>query len=120
MTMIAILPEMPHSPSTRYRAVAGAKSSVGPTAGQALDALNAQLDDEEKKTLVVVQSFQPDLLFTAEQQRQLGELMQRWRENRDAGAALSSEDQSELEHLIEAEVRAAADRAATLHRDSTK
>jgi hypothetical protein len=120
MTMIAIVPETPDSPSTRYRAVAGAKSSVGPTAGQALDALNAQLDQEEKRTLVIVQSFQPDALFTAEQQQRLEKLMQVWRDRRDAGATLSPQEQSELERLIEAEVRAAADRARTLGRGSAR
>jgi len=114
--MIAILPETAGGPGTQYRAVAGGKSSVGSTAGQALDALNAQLDHEEKKTLVIVQSFEPDQFFTAQQQQRLQELMQRWRPARDEGMTLPAEEQSELEQLLETEVRAAADRAKALAR----
>ena len=57
MTMIAILPESPGSPTTTYRAVAGDKQSVGHSAGQVLDALTAQLSEAESGTLVVVKKL---------------------------------------------------------------
>jgi hypothetical protein len=65
-------------------------------------------------TLIIVQSTKPDELFTAEQCQRLSTLMGRWREARDAGKELPPEEQSELQTLIEAEVRAAGARAAKL------
>src|SRR5438128_2393206 len=62
MTTIAILPE---GPGQSYRAVAGNKQSVGKTAGEALDALTAQLDEGQRGTMIVVQQFRPDQFFTA-------------------------------------------------------
>ena len=64
---------------TLYQAVAGKLTSLGKTAGQALDALTAQLDNAESPTLLVLQSFQPDKFFNATQQTQLIELMPQWR-----------------------------------------
>ena len=64
MITIAIIPERPGSAATSYRAVAGKVQSVGPTAGQALDALTAQLDEAEAGTLVVIQNLRPDRYFT--------------------------------------------------------
>jgi len=58
VTSIPILPENPGSPTSGYRAVAGDKQSVGKSAGQALDALTAQLSEAESGTLVVVQNLQ--------------------------------------------------------------
>ena len=43
--------------------------------------------------------------------------MKSWRSARDAGRPLSPEEQSELETLIDAELRAAADRAMALGRE---
>jgi Spy/CpxP family protein refolding chaperone len=60
--------------------------------------------------------MRPDAYFTDAQRQRLGELMARWRTARDGGVALSAEEQAELDALIEAEVRAAADRAAGLLR----
>lgn len=114
MTTVTIVPDVPGSPTTQYRAVAGSVQAVGKTAGQALDALTSQLDAAEAGTLVVVQHTRPDRFFTAEQQQRLEELMARWRAARDAGTALSPEDQAELEGLIDAELRAAAERARAL------
>ena len=56
MTTITILPEKNDS----YRAVAGDKESTGRTAGEALDALTLQLEDEEGGTLVIVQNRKAD------------------------------------------------------------
>ena len=50
MTTITILPERTDS----YRAVAGDKESTGRTAGEALDAITLQLEDEESGMLVIM------------------------------------------------------------------
>ncbi len=109
MTTIAILPEGQGSPP-RYRAVAGESQTVG----EALDALTAQLDEEERGTLMVVQSFRPDRFFTATQRQRLEELWGRRHAARAAGAPLAAEEQAELEALVEAEVRASAGRSCPL------
>jgi hypothetical protein len=114
MTTISIFPEHSGAQPTGYRAVAGNRQSVGRTAGEALDALTSQLDEAERGTLVVVQHRRPDQFFTAEQQQRLQELMGRWRAARDAQTGLPADEQAELNALVEAEVRAAAARAAAL------
>jgi hypothetical protein len=111
MTTVAILPESAEAGGTTYRAVAGRIQSVGRTAGEALDALTAQLGEEETGTLVIVQNLRPDRFFSAQQQQRLADLMARWRAARDAQSALSPDEQAELETLVDAEVRAATQRA---------
>ncbi|HVA50592.1 MAG TPA: hypothetical protein VNH11_29875 [Pirellulales bacterium] len=100
--------------AVRYRAIAGEQQSVGNTAGEALDAISAQLPADKKGTLVVVQNLQADQFFTKEQRTRLDDLMTRWRAARDAGAALSAIEQAELDHLVQEEVVAAGRRAAAL------
>ena len=100
--------------SVSYHAVAGGKLSQGKTPGEALDALTGQLSEEETGTLVIVQNLRPDRFFNAEQQRRLAELMERWRIARDKGEGLPADEQAELEALIEAELKASADRTAAL------
>jgi hypothetical protein len=116
MRTISILPASSDENGATYRAVAGNLQSVGRTAGEALDALTAQLGQEEGGTLAVVQHLRPDCFFTGEQQRRLEELMARWRQARDARTALPTEEQAELDALVESEVRAAGQRAAALVR----
>jgi hypothetical protein len=111
MTTVAILPESLGADGPTYRAVAGGIQSVGRTAGEALDALTAQLGEEETGTLVIVQNLRPDRYFSAHQQQRLGELMARWRAARDTQSALSPDEQAELEALVEAELQAATQRA---------
>jgi hypothetical protein len=113
---ITIFPENATSPARRFRAVAGEKQSVGATAGEALDALTAQLGEPQATTLVVVQPMQADALFTAEQQRRLAELVARWRAAREAGIPFPPEEQAELNALVESELRAATQRSAALAR----
>lgn len=105
MTTINILPEKADS----YRAYAGDKESTGRTAGEALDALTAQLEDDERSTLVIVQNRRADQFFNAAQQARLGELMRR----REVGTLAPAEAQ-ELESLIAAELDGARQRAAAL------
>lgn len=73
MTTVAILPISDVDGKRAYRAIAGDKQSVGQTAGQALDALVAQLDEMAFGALLVIQSFRPDAYFNAEQQERLSE-----------------------------------------------
>lgn len=115
MTTIAIIPETPGAADTRYLAIAGTQQSVGQTAGQALDALTAQLSEVAQRTLLVVRHMGADEFFGEEQCRRLEQLMARWRAARAGqGAALSIEEQAELDSLVQAEVRAAGARAAAL------
>ena len=114
MTTVAILPISDVNGEKSYRAIAGTKHSVGKTAGQALDALTAQLDEMEFSTLLVIQSFRPDSFFSAEQQERLSELMNLWRSARDQGQELPPEQQAELDSLVEIELRAATARTAAL------
>ena len=114
MTRVAILPVQTEGGGVFYRALAGDKQSEGRTAGQALDALTAQLAAEDAGTLIVVQSPRPDRFFGAEQIRRLTDLMEKWRAARDRGEALCSEEQAELDSLIETELRASGERAAAL------
>ncbi|MEI2689547.1 MAG: hypothetical protein V9H69_07465 [Anaerolineae bacterium] len=86
MTRVAILSVPVENGGISYYATAGDKQSYGHTAGEALDLLTSQLAREDAGTLVIVQSRQPDRFFNARQQRQLGELMNRWRTAR-IGAA---------------------------------
>lgn len=60
-----------------------------------------------------MQSLRPDRFFTTQQQERLSELMAQWRAARDENRALSSDEQSELDELIEAELKAATSRAGS-------
>lgn len=114
MTKVAILPVPTHEGDMAYHALAGDKHSHGRTAGEALDALTAQLPVDDTGTLVVVQSQRPDRFFNSGQQQRMAELMARWRTARDRGETLTADEQAELNALVEAEIHAAADRAAAL------
>jgi hypothetical protein len=114
MTKVAILPITTRTGGISYRAVAGNKQSTGKTAGKALDALTAQLSEDEAGSLIVVQSRRPDRFFNADQQNRLAELMESWRTARDKGKTLPVKEQAELEELIEMELRASANRAEKL------
>lgn len=117
MTTIAILPESIEPGRVTYRAISGQQQSVGKTAGEALDALTAALTHEASATMVIVQHQQADRFFNATQQARLKDLMLRWRAARDAGEALPLAEQSELDALVEAEMRASGERAAALRRE---
>ncbi len=111
MTTIAILLEKVGENGITYRAVAGKMHSRGRTAGEALDALATQLSEDKDTMLVIVQSAKEDRFFTDTQQERLSQLMERWREARDAGHSLPPDQQADLESLIEAELEAAKKRA---------
>ena len=111
MTAISILSVSAEN-SSYYEAVAKSKRSSGKTAGEALDALIGQLSEEEAGTLVIVQNYRPDRFFSAEQQKRLSELMNRWRDLRDRDLALPPQEQAELNALVEAELNASTERTA--------
>ena len=113
MTTVAILP-VPTEGGTTYRAVSAEHQTDGRTAGEALDAIVAQLSEDEKGTLVVVQNHRPDKFFAADQQQRLAELMERWRAARNLGPSLSDDEQAELEALVQAELEAATARAEAI------
>jgi hypothetical protein len=115
MTAIAIFPDATETPSC-YRAISGQMQGMGRTAGEALDALVAQLDVSGIGPLLVVQPCQADAWFTAEQQQRLQELMDRWRTARDSGIRLPAQEQAELDALVEAELRGAIARSEALAR----
>ncbi len=117
MTRVAVYQEDSASSDMPYRAVAVRTQAMGRTAGEALDALTAQLGNEESGTLIIVRDLRADRLFTSEQRQRIEQLMERWRSARDAGTTLSASDQAELEGLIDAEVKAATERAKALHRE---
>jgi hypothetical protein len=111
---VSILPVPGSEGQLSFHAVSGGKSSLGKTRGEALDAISAQLADEQDGTLVVVESFQPDRYFSAEQHRRLAELLERSSTASQQGKSLPDAEQAELDALIETEVRAAGQRAAAL------
>ncbi len=100
-----------------YRAIAGRNQAVGRTAGEALDALSTQFPGEETDTFVIVRNMSPDRFFTAEQRQRLEQLMDLRREALAGNARWNAEEEAELEQLVDAEVRAATERAAALLRD---
>ncbi|MDF0554466.1 hypothetical protein [Kamptonema sp. UHCC 0994] len=114
MTTVAILPVFNANGDKSYRAIAGDRQFVGKTAGQALDGLTTLLGETNFSALLIIQSFNPDELFTTEQQKQLSELMNLWRAARDRGQTLSSTQKAELESLVEAELKAATVRTSAL------
>ena len=114
MTKVAILPILTEQGALSYRAIAGEKHAQGKTAGEALDALTAQLSADEASILIVVQHLRPDRFFTAAQQERLAALMDRWHTARDQGATLPTDEQTELDALIATELQASAARAAAL------
>src|SRR5215207_2331682 len=114
MTTIAIFPEVPGSQTSKYVAVSGERQGSGETAGQALDALTAQLGSENQSTLIVVQNMRPDQFFSQAQIERLQELMLRWRSARSEGRPFERENSQELEKLVEAEFQAAISRAGPL------
>jgi hypothetical protein len=112
--MVSILPVQEERGRISYRAVAGDKRASGATAGAALDALAAQLPQDEVGTLVLIQHWGPDRFFGEAEVRRLGELMARLHAAREQGQALPSAEQAELDSLVEAELRASAARASAL------
>jgi tryptophan 2,3-dioxygenase len=110
MTRVSIHHEPADSESLAFRAVAGQNQAKGRTAGEALDALAAQLPHEGPNTLVIVRSMGPDRFFSSEQCQRLEQLVALRNEALSQGSRLHPEEQAELERLVDAEVAASAAR----------
>jgi hypothetical protein len=63
MTKIAILPVENVTGNVSFLATTGDKHMEGKTAGEALDALTAQLSKEDTHHLIVIQSMSADRFF---------------------------------------------------------
>jgi hypothetical protein len=117
MQTIKILPESDSEPPI-YRAMCGKHQATGQTPGQALDTLEAQLatelSDLTGETLVILQRFHPDDLFTAQQQQRLRDLMDQHHAAIAQGIPLDLHLQTELENLVEAELEANIQRSQRL------
>ena len=114
MTSVTILPVPTHQGGVVYCAASNGKRSQGATPGEALDALNAQMSDVDRSTVVIVQNRQPDEYFTSDQQQRLRDLMTRWREYRHVGKSLPEPELAELNALVDAELEGATARAAAM------
>ncbi|MEM6503718.1 MAG: hypothetical protein AAF685_18040 [Cyanobacteria bacterium P01_C01_bin.89] len=114
MQTIAILHIPTPDGTPTYRAISGNKQTQGNTAGQALDALTAQLSDQPFGGTILLQSFRPDPHFTEAQQTRLAELMTAWRTARDNDQPFDETLQTELDALTLAELQATGERSMTL------
>jgi hypothetical protein len=120
MQSIAIFPVLPLQGVPRFRAVTQSGQSEGTTVGEALDGVRKQSVDDSSGTVVVIQPFQPDALFTAAEQIRLFELMEKWRSARDGKGTLLPSESKELESLVDAELRAATERTARMLKEMEK
>lgn len=116
MATIAILPEHGEDNLTTFSAVTAGHKATGRTAGEALDALTAQLSPEEAGAHVIIQPFLPDRFIPAAHRDRLSTLMARWRAARETGDVLLREDEAELERLVDEEVEATTIRAESIVR----
>jgi len=119
MPTISVIPENNPAGEIIWRAVSAEKEAVGKTVGEAIDAITPLIESEESSSLIVVQRMRPDKFFTAEQQKRLSDLMAKWRAARDAGNKLLSEDQAELEALIDAQLEGSVQRTKALFEELT-
>lgn len=107
MTTVSILADSNEASTPRFRAVAGKHESVGKTAGEALDALNAQIGNLESASLIMVQHMQSDLFFSEVQYLRLRDLLEK-------RSTLTKLEQGELERLVKDELIASAKRTEAL------
>lgn len=82
-----------------FQATSGNHFAVGRTMGEALDTLLQDWEGEAKPTAVLIQRFLPDAFFTKAQGDRMQDLMVR----RDS---LTTEERTELEALVDAELDA--------------
>ncbi len=107
MTAVSIHTEQSEENSSCFRAVAGARESVGRTPGEALDALNSQLGESESGSLIIVQQMQSDPFFTQAQYLRMRQLL-------DCRITLTDLERAELEQLVKDELIASAKRTQAL------
>jgi hypothetical protein len=119
MTKVAVYHDSAGRESMPYRAVSGRNQGMGRTAGEALDALASQLPREDAECFVIVRSMSPDRFFDAERRNRLEALMALKREAIAGNPRLTDLEEAELEQLVDAELRAATERATALFHDLT-
>jgi len=113
---IGIFQESDKRNKRKYRAVKGQQQAEGKTPGQALDSLEELMTSEQKdaSSLIILQRFQPDTLFSQSQIDKLQTLMSQFQDSIQSDDSFSPEERAELEELIEAEWIAAIARGATI------
>ncbi len=116
MTTITILPEIEQK-KLIYKAICGNQETIGLTPGQALDLMETSLITEGElmdETLVILQRFRADDLFTKQQQEQLQELMEEFHQSLASETEFSAIKQQELTALAEAELEASIQRGTRI------
>lgn len=113
---IEIYQESSKRKPTSYLAVHGKEQAKGKTPGQALDSLDEMLTEKGKSanSLIILQRFQPDTLFTQQHQERLQELMAQFQQSINHDDSFTPEERAELEQLIDVEWIAAIARASTI------
>jgi len=112
MTTITIVPEFAGKTLT-YKAICGNQETSGLTPGQALDLMETSLIAEGEnmgETLVILQRFRPDNLFSKQQQERLQKLMEEFHQSLASETDFSAIKQQELTALIEEELQASIQR----------
>lgn len=115
MTTITVFPPERADAGAGYRAVAGERQATGGSVGEAIDALAPQLP-ADGTTVVVIRARTGDELFGDAERARLADLMAKWRTARDGGGSLPADEQTELDALVWAELRAATARADAIRR----
>lgn len=116
MTTITIVPEIEQK-KLRYKAICGNQETIGLTPGQALDLMETSLITEGEpmnETLVIVQRFRADDLFTKQQQEKLQRLMEELHQSLASETKFSAIKQQELTALAEAELEASIQRGTRI------
>jgi hypothetical protein len=73
-----------------------------------LDALSEKIGGTYSGTVVVLQNLRGDEFFTVAQQQRLEDLLEKWRLTRDSEHTLPSDEQAELEALVDRELEGSA------------
>lgn len=89
-------------------------TGLGKSAGEALNALLADLAPDETVNKIILRRLGPDEYFGEAQIRRLQTLTERLRVAREGGPRLSAEEQAELEQLVEQEEEAVARRSEAI------
>jgi hypothetical protein len=110
MNLVALFPEAGARPEL-FTAKSGEHEAHGPTAGDALNSLMAQLDDPNEARMVLVRPKRGDQYFSEEQTRRLVELTAARRAARDDGTEFPADQLAELNGLIEAELEGRINRS---------
>lgn len=114
MNTVSVFPESGNSRPQMYRAIAGDREGIGPTVGDAVNAVTAAVGGPGETTLVIVQPMRPDRFVSAVQIQRLQELMTKWRVALDPGTALPADEQAGLDTLVQAELEAFIERTKAL------